>query len=197
MGYGYPISIEECIKRFTGINEHTCRQLIIEESGINIPVDYWDLQQPFLMKAYERELTPLLQPVIELLDLLNIPKCVASNSPRNHVVKCLEFTNQIEYFSDQSIFTSQQVIKAKPAPDLFLLAAKEMGMHPENCIVIEDSSTGANAAIAAGMQVLMYLGGSHANFNWYRNQIATHGKPMLSTCGELSHAIQQAIGKEV
>ena len=106
---------------------------------------------------------------------------------------CLEFTKQSNYFSDQSIFTAQQVSKAKPAPDLFLFAAREMGVKPENCVVIEDSSTGAHAAIAAGMQVLMFLGGSHARFDWYRSRIALHDKPMLSTCEELSQAIQQLI----
>ena len=196
-GYGYSISLEECIKRFTGVNERTCRQIIVEESGIDIPIDYWNLQQPILMKAYETELTPLLQPVLGVLDTLKIPRCVASNSSRNHVVKCLEFTKQLEYFSDESIFTSQQVLKAKPAPDLFLFAAKEMGVQPENCIVIEDSSTGVSAAIAAGMQVLMFLGGSHARFNWYRSQVSIHDKPMLSTCHDLVYAIQRAMTKEI
>lgn len=194
-GYGYPISVEECIRRYTGVNEHLCREQIMQESGIKLPADYWALQQPNLQKAYERELTPLMQPVLEILDLLKIPLCVASNSSRNHVVHCLEFTKQLGYFNDSTIFTSQQVQKAKPAPDLFLFAAKQMGVKPENCIVVEDSSTGAHAAIAAGMQVLMFLGGSHARFHWYRNQVAKHDKPMLSTCHELSQAIQQAMVK--
>ncbi len=168
----------------------------MKESGINIPVDYWDLLQPILQKAFEKELKPLLQPVLEILNILQIPCCVASNSSRKHVSHSLKFTKQIAYFNDKSIFTSQQVPKAKPAPDLFLFAAREMGVKPENCIVVEDSSIGANAAIAAGMQVMMFLGGSHARFDWYRSQIAIHDKPMLSTCHELSYAIQHAIEKK-
>ncbi len=192
--YGYPISTEECVKRFTGLNENTCRQMIMEESRINIPPDYWTLEQPNLLKAYETELTPLLQPVLEMLDVLKIPRCVASNGSKNHVLNCLEFTKQLDYFTDKSIFSAQQVQKPKPAPDLFLFAAQEMGVKPENCIVIEDSSTGAHAAIAAGMQVLMFLGGTHARFSWYRSQVAIHDKPMLSTCHELLLSIQQAMG---
>ncbi len=191
--YGYQISVEECIRRFTGVNEHHCRQIIMEESGVDIPADFWVLQQPSLLKAYETELSPLLEPTLEILDHLEIPRCVASNSSRCNVIHCLQFTKQLKYFTDRSIFTSQQVPKAKPAPDLFLFAAQEMGVKPENCIVVEDSSAGAHAAIAAGMQVLMFVGGSHAGFNWYRDQVAVHGKPLLPTCYELSCALQQCI----
>lgn len=192
-GYGYPISTEESIKRFTGINEHTCRQMIMQESGIDIPIDYWALQQPILQEAYKTGLIPLLQPVLETLDLLKIPRCVASNSARAHVVYCLEHTKQLQYFTETSIFTSQQVLKPKPDPDLFLFAAKEMKVNPKNCIVVEDSTAGAEAAIAAGMQVLMYVGGSHARFSWYHSQVAVYKKPMLLNCKELSEAIQEAI----
>ena len=191
--YGYQISVEECIRRFTGVNEHTCRQIIMEESGIDIPTDFWALQQPNLLKAYEKELIPLLEPVLEILDHLEIPRCVASNSSRNNVIYCLQCTKQLKYFTDRSIFTSQQVPKAKPVPDLFLFAAQEMGFKPENCIVVEDSSAGANAAIAAGMQVLMFVGGNHARFNWYRSQVAVHGKPLVPTCHELCFALQRLI----
>ncbi len=195
--YGFSISTEDCIKRFTGLCELDCRKAIMEESGIEIPNNYWSLLQPALKKAYETELTALLHPVLEILDSLGIPRCVASNSSRSHVVECLEHTKQLKFFTDSSIFTSQQVPRAKPAPDLFLFAAKEMGFSPDDCIVIEDSSTGANAAIAAGMQVLMYVGGSHAHFEWYRSKVSVHGKPIMSNCHELSHAIKQAIEAKV
>ncbi len=153
--------------------------------------------QPALKKAYETELTALLHPVLEILDSLGIPRCVASNSPRSHVVDCLEHTAQLKFFNDATIFTSQQVPRAKPAPDLFLFAAKEMGFDPKDCVVVEDSSTGANAAIAAGMQVLMYVGGSHAHFEWYRSKISVHGKPIMTNCDELSHAIKQVIEAKI
>lgn len=187
--YGYSISFEECIRRFTGVDEHACRKILMEESGLNIPEDYWTKGQPALLKAFEMELCPLLKPLLEALDRQNIARCVASNSSKTHVSHCLSLTNQSSFFNELAIFTSQQVPRPKPAPDLFLFAAKEMGVKPENCIVIEDSSAGASAAIAAGMQVMMFLGGSHARFDWYRDKLAIHDVPMLSSCEELSDAI--------
>lgn len=188
-GYGYTISPEESERRFTGVNEHDCRREIMRESGIDIPENYWDLQQPLLAKAYETELTPLIEPVLKMLDLLAIPRCVASNSSRKYVARCLELTKQFGYFTDRVIFSSEQVAKAKPAPDLFLFAAEKMGVKPENCIVVEDSSAGTEAALAAGMEVLLFLGGSHARSDRYRKQIAAYNRPMTVTPEELSRAI--------
>jgi beta-phosphoglucomutase-like phosphatase (HAD superfamily) len=60
-----------------------------------------------------------------------------------------------------NIFSSSQVTNGKPAPDLFLFAAKEMGVSPERCVVIEDSLAGIAGARAAGMKVFGFYGGSH------------------------------------
>lgn len=191
LNYGYLISTEECIKKFTGVDEYGCREIILKESGVDIPPNYWELLQPTIMEAYKTEAIPLIEPVLELLELLKIPRCVASNSSRKHVIHCLENANQFKYFNEEFIFSAQQVTKPKPAADLFLFAAKNMGVAPENCIVIEDSSAGAKAAIAAGMHVIMYLGGKHARFDWYQNQIALHQKPMMFSCNELAEALNE------
>lgn len=188
--YGYSISIEESIKRFTGLHEYSCREIIMKEAQVDIPQDYWAREQPNLLKTFELELTPLLNPLLETLDKLKILKCVASNSPQHYVMQCLGFTQTLKYFNQNSIFTAQLVSKPKPAPDLFLFAAKNMGIQPENCIVIEDSLAGAHAATAAGMKVMMFLGGSHARFDWYRDRLASHDLRMLSSCEELLNAIQ-------
>lgn len=187
--FGYPLSTEESICRFTGISEQAARQMIMHESNIDIPVDYWTLQQPHLFMAYERELKALMLPILEMLKIQDVTCCVASNSAKNHVVRCLELTDQLSYFNDPSIFTAQQVAKGKPAPDLFLLAAKEMGFEPKDCIVIEDSLAGIEAAIAANMQVLAFLGGSHAGFDSYQTKISAYGVPVMQNCEELTQAI--------
>ena len=66
----------------------------------------------------------------------------------------------LERFQDR-LFTASQVANGKPAPDLFLHAAARMGFEPQNCLVVEDSISGLDAALAAGMSVLHFAGGSH------------------------------------
>ncbi len=171
--FGYPITVEESIRRFTGLNTKAVRQIILNESTMDIPLDDLNSQQPTVLKAFETERISLIKRVLEILDKKKISRRVASSSQRNRVVRCLELTEQFIYFNDQSIFTSQQVSNGKPAPDLFLFAANQMGFHPEDCIVIEDSSAGIEAAISAGMRVIGFLGGGHAHHHWYQEKIYT------------------------
>lgn len=191
--FGYQITTEESIRRFTGLNAKAVHQIILNESGKDIPLDYLDSQQPIVLKAFETELLPLITPVLEFIKEMKISRCVASSSPRNRVIRCLELTEQFLFFNDRSVFTSQQVAKGKPAPDLFLFAASQMGCSPENCIVIEDSFVGIEAAISAGMEVICFLGGSHANFDWYRERIADYHVPIAKNCNELLSVLKHLL----
>jgi HAD superfamily hydrolase (TIGR01509 family) len=182
---GYPITTEESIKRFTGVNAKTVRETIFAESGKDIPLDFLDAQQPLVLKAFETELNPLMEVVLEMIDRQNIMRCVASSSPKHRVIHSLKLTGQCKFFNDKSIFTSQQVSKGKPAPDLFLLVASEMGYSPEDCIVIEDSPAGIQAGLSAKMNVIGFLGGSHAQYDWYRQKIVQFGIPIAHSNQDL------------
>lgn len=193
---GYKITTEESIKRFTGINAKMVRQIILNESGKDIPLEYLSSQQPILLKAFEMELLPLMKPILEFVEEMKINRCVASSSPRNRVIRCLELTDQLRFFSDQSIFTSQQVLKGKPAPDLFLFAANQMACSPKNCIVIEDSVAGIEAAIAADMEVVCFLGGGHARFEWYLERIEKYNVPIAKNCDALLSILKTSLSYE-
>jgi HAD superfamily hydrolase (TIGR01509 family) len=95
------------------------------------------------------------------LSWLRGPKCVASSSPPDRIRLSLETTDLIRFF-DPYLFSAVDVAKGKPAPDLFLHAARRMHVKPADCIVVEDSPVGVAAAIAAGMKAIGFVGGSHA-----------------------------------
>ena len=192
--FGYPITTEESIRRFTGLNAKTVRQIILNESGIDIPLDYLTLQQPIVMKSFETELVPLIKPVLETIEEMEVSRCVASSSSKDRVIRCLELTGQFMFFTHQSVFTSQQVSKGKPAPDLFLFAASQMGFSQKDCIVIEDSFAGIEAAVSAHMQVIGFLGGSHAYFDWYQAKINSYDIPIAKSCDELLSILKNILG---
>lgn len=87
--------------------------------------------------------------------------CVASNGERSNVVRSLELTGLMPYFTPESVFTKIQVKNPKPAPDLFLFAASQMGATPDRCLVLEDSAAGASAGVAAGMTTWGFSGSAH------------------------------------
>ena len=188
--YGYTISAEESIRRFTGVNEYDCRKILMSEMDIEIPEDYWHKEKLNLKKAYELYLTGLLEPLLSFLKTSNTPRAIASNSSRDHILHCLELTSQLDYFSPDAIFSASQVAKAKPAPDVYLFAATQMMTPPENCLVIEDSITGVQAAQAANMKVFMFLGAKHSQYDWYHQELKALDVPKFTNHQTLEEAIK-------
>lgn len=91
-----------------------------------------------------------------LLQGLDLPKCVASNGDRRDVIRFLKITNLLKFFKEEEIFTYQQVARPKPAPDVFIFAAEQMGVFDASrCLVVEDSEAGIAAAEQAGMDVVV------------------------------------------
>jgi HAD superfamily hydrolase (TIGR01509 family) len=99
-----------------------------------------------------------LQPIPNIAQTLaNIPqtKCVASNAPLEKIKQAVRVTN-LEHFFNDNLFSSYAIQSWKPEPDLFLHAAKMMKIEPKNCVVVEDSVLGIEAAQRAGMQSFFY-----------------------------------------
>jgi HAD superfamily hydrolase (TIGR01509 family) len=110
-----------------------------------------------LRHAFEAELQPVAG-IREALERISLPVCVASSSPPERLRYKLELTGLYERFAGR-IFSASEVANGKPAPDLFLHAARQLGFDPAACVVVEDSRYGVQAARAAGMDVLGYAGG--------------------------------------
>ncbi|WP_244814287.1 HAD family phosphatase [Caballeronia sp. Lep1P3] len=104
---------------------------------------------------------PPVEGITQALAAVPLTKACASNSFSSYVDTALQRTGLVRFFGDRR-FCADMVANPKPAPDVYLAAARAMNVDPSNCLVVEDSVTGVTAATAAGMPVLGFIGGGHA-----------------------------------
>ncbi|MFM9976268.1 MAG: HAD-IA family hydrolase, partial [Beijerinckiaceae bacterium] len=98
--------------------------------------------------------------VRQAVEAIGGARCVASSTEKHHLVANIRKAGLYDLFGE-NIFSASQVRRAKPAPDVFLFAASQMGHDPRHCLVVEDSVPGVLAAIRAGMRVVGYTGAAH------------------------------------
>lgn len=154
---GWPMDETEVVKRFLGRPDEAVTKEVEAYLGRRLP-DNWEADYQHLYReAFEAELAPV-EGVLEALDRIKIPNCVASSGTHEKMRHTLGLTGLYERFKGR-IFSTTEVENGKPAPDLFLHAARCMGVEPESCAVVEDSPYGVEAARAAGMNTFGYAGG--------------------------------------
>ncbi len=154
---GWPLTEAEVIERFVGASDEHFRLEIERHLGRSLPPDWEAEFESLYSTAFERELRPV-EGIIEALDQIVYPTCVASSGTHEKMRFTLGLTGLYERFAG-GIFSATEVTRGKPAPDLFLHAATRMGVTPAACVVVEDSAIGVAAAQAAGMRVFAYAGG--------------------------------------
>ncbi|MGH2882260.1 MAG: HAD family hydrolase [Solirubrobacteraceae bacterium] len=151
------MSEAEVIERFVGRSPEVILAETEARLGARVPEGWFERGEQRLRKAFAAELKPV-DGVSEALARIPDPVCVASSSAPVNLRFKLELTGLYERFAGH-IFSASEVANGKPAPDLFLHAARQMGVDPSDCVVVEDSRYGVQAARAAGMGVLGYAGG--------------------------------------
>jgi HAD superfamily hydrolase (TIGR01509 family) len=140
-----------------------------------------------LFAAYRRDLAAMTG-VEELLAKLRTPVCMATSSSMERARLSLEVTGLLRYF-DGRIFCASMVAHGKPAPDLFLHAARSLGTAPARCLVIEDSEVGVAAASNAGMTVWRFAGGSHLKDQPDISLDANPGVPVFGSMDDVATAL--------
>lgn len=157
--HGYPITSEQVFHRFLGRSTKQANSEVEADLGRALPDDFHLQLQDTLYRTFEADLEAVPH-IHEALDAITQPVCVASSGSHQRMQISLGRTRLHGRFAP-NIFSASQVDNGKPAPDLFLFAARQMNVAPERCVVIEDSVAGIAGAIAAGMPVLGFHGGSH------------------------------------
>ncbi len=157
---GLAYTLERTMQNYMGKSFASCISMIEAEYRGEIAPLFWQQLQQQTYTRFDHELKAV-SGVPELLNHLSIRDCVASSGRHEKIRKTLGLTGLLPHFSNR-IFSAEDVSRGKPFPDLFLHAATELGVAPENVLVVEDSNPGIEAAISAGMNVVHYTAGFEA-----------------------------------
>jgi HAD superfamily hydrolase (TIGR01509 family) len=149
---GLDVSFEDCVRDFLGLGMPATLRVVADRLGRPVPQSWVDDLERAVRRAFLAELMPVAG-VVDALDAITLPSCIASSGSHDKMRFTLGLTGLYDGFAGR-IFSADQVPRGKPAPDLFLHAARSLGTAAEHCVVIEDSPFGVAAAKAAGMRAL-------------------------------------------
>lgn len=155
--HGLHMTLDEVIQTYVGRSMPAVVSISEELLGRKLPEDFLDVLQKKTFAAFESGLKAVVgvEDLIRSLIDREIKICVASSGTFEKMDVTLGITGLKQYF-DGRIYSTTQVERGKPYPDLYLYAADQMGVEPANCLVIEDSVPGVQGAVAAGMEVIAY-----------------------------------------
>ncbi len=151
---GLVLSLEETVTRFIGASTARCAEQLDELLGAGANAQFMPEFGRRCREAFSAGLLPVAG-IAALLAALPMPFCVASNGNHAKMKFTLAHTGLLPLFSGR-IYSADDVARPKPAPDLFLHAARCQGVAPADCAVVEDTPTGIAAARAAGMRAYGY-----------------------------------------
>jgi HAD superfamily hydrolase (TIGR01509 family) len=153
---GWPVTEDDVLRRFVGRTDEYMLAEIERVLGRTVP-GFHDRYLEELHSAFLTELRPV-DGIVEVLPELRQATCVASSGTHQKMHVTLGLTGLRDFFEGR-IYSASDVLHGKPAPDLFLYAARSVGVPPDRCVVVEDSKSGVEAARRAGMRSLGYAGG--------------------------------------
>ncbi len=170
---GLKLTLDDMFEHFVGHSKEQCLEKMTAMLGHAPPAGILSEYSWRTKIALESELQ-VVPGVKQALADITLPICVASSGDHEKMRTTLGVTDLWKTFEGK-VFSVTDVKAAKPAPDVFLYAAQQMGVAPADCVVVEDTPTGVTAAVAAGMTVLGYAAmtpahrlraaGAHVVFN--------------------------------
>ncbi len=155
---GLELTPDEVRGRFKGTALETARSMCEALYGGPLPEGWFDGFVARRLEEYRRGVDPIpgALEVVRAVQAAGITIAVVSQGSHEKMAITLPSSGAAEVLGDAPVFSGQDVERPKPFPDLYLHAARTLGVAPEDCVVIEDSPTGATGAAAAGMRVLGY-----------------------------------------
>jgi HAD superfamily hydrolase (TIGR01509 family) len=191
---GFQITAAQVAHRFAGIATRDMYAALEREMGRPLPEDYVSRKRALMREMCARELRAI-PGVLELVRDLSKPVCVASSSRPTWLDYALKHVGLHAHFAPH-IFSAELVEHGKPAPDLFLYAARQMGAWPSRSIVIEDSVPGVQAGKAAGMTVLGFCGAGHCGPDHAARLRKAGADQVFAEMGQVAAALAVAVGRD-
>jgi HAD superfamily hydrolase (TIGR01509 family) len=185
--HGLDWSIAETMRRLMGRSLKSCVEIIEAEIGRKLPDDFLENMQAVTYQSFrDAPLQPVagVKEAVLALQAAGLATCVASSGAVEKMRFTLGLTGLWDLFGGH-VFSASHVSRGKPFPDLFLHAAISMNEQPFDCVVIEDSVPGVQAARAAGMRVLAYAGAAYAD----RDGLADAGGFLFSDMKQLPELV--------
>jgi HAD superfamily hydrolase (TIGR01509 family) len=156
---GAPISPAEIARHFTGLSESAMAEALRRDWNVELPPTFDADRRRLVTVAFDERLAPVPGNG-EVLQGLEAARCVASSSAPERIAHSLTRTGLIDAF-DGHLYSATMVEHGKPAPDLFLYAARMLDTPADACVVVEDSPHGVAAGRAAGMHVIGFTAAGH------------------------------------
>lgn len=155
---GLPTTLAQSRRAYQGLLLADILTAAEAQLGHSLPESWLDRYERERSAAFREGLRPIrgVAAAIERIGEAGMAVCVASQGKIEKTRLSLQLTGLDTLFDDGALFSAYQVPRGKPHPDLFLYAARAMGVDPSKCMVIEDTPSGVQAAVAAGMRVLGY-----------------------------------------
>jgi HAD superfamily hydrolase (TIGR01509 family) len=185
---GFTMSLQESYGIFAGRSLRDTLAVVERQIGRALPEDFLRRSRDLLFERFRAALKPV-EGVKDAIAALPRRRCVASSSAPDRLHLALDAAGLAALFGAH-VFSATQVAHGKPAPDLFLLAARAMDTAPAQCIVIEDSALGIDAGIAAGMQVIGFAGASHATEDLAQRLSAAGAHRVIRSMRELPRCVE-------
>jgi HAD superfamily hydrolase (TIGR01509 family) len=190
--YGLPMSAEDIRVTYMGVPVGDMLADMQARFSIIFPDNILDILDAEVQKSLDRDLLPIagIPEALAALQQRGHKMAVATNSQHSRTVRNLASTQLTPYFGD-AIAAIDMVAHGKPAPDVYVLAAKKIGAAARDCVAIEDSPVGMRAAIAAGMIGIGYAPADHGAHVWDDLQ-AAGAHILIADMRELPSAIDTA-----
>lgn len=158
---GFDITAEDMCIRFAGMDWKSILLTIEQEADIPVSAQLLDKSEKLLDAALLRRVK-MIEGVRYALAKITEQRCICSNSSSPRLDLMLTKVG-LKPFFEGHIYSAKDLgpDRTKPKPDIYLFGAKQFGVDPSRCLVIEDSVHGVHAARVAGMRVIGFTGGSH------------------------------------